>query len=87
MKKLLAILLVFVIALLTACSSNENNKKVFNWEYDENTHTLTISGTGAMSDYSCFDGITTAPWQSDYEKIKTLIIKNAYNKKRRDFDW
>ena len=54
------------------------------WEYDENSRTLTISGTGAMSDYSNQDisnyhFVTTAPWRPYYSSMKSVIINKGVN--------
>ena len=54
------------------------------WSYDDSTKTLTISGTGAMSDYS---KSSEAPWASYASAIKTVSVaegitsigKNAFN--------
>lgn len=40
------------------------------WTYDENTKTLTISGTGAMSDYTINSG---SPW-NNINDIQTVVI-------------
>ncbi len=40
------------------------------YSYVESTHTLTISGTGAMEDYDDSD----APWYSNFEEITTVVI-------------
>ncbi|MBQ3618681.1 MAG: hypothetical protein II939_11070, partial [Bacteroidales bacterium] len=42
------------------------------WTYDEATKTLTISGTGAMSDYPS----DNQPWSS-IQDIQTVIIGNG----------
>ena len=51
------------------------------WEYDDSTYTLTISGTGAMSDYSYSSYnstyVTTAPWRSYYNTMKTVVINSG----------
>ena len=51
------------------------------WEYDTSTYTLTISGTGAMTGYSSskYNGtnVTTAPWRSYYDTMKTVIINSG----------
>ncbi|MBO7519848.1 MAG: leucine-rich repeat domain-containing protein [Clostridia bacterium] len=47
------------------------------WEYDTETATLTISGTGAMSNYSGSSYVTTAPWKSYYNTMKTVVINSG----------
>ena len=44
------------------------------WSVDEETHTLTISGTGDMFD---FDSAEQLPWYSESEKIRALSIENG----------
>ena len=44
------------------------------WSVDEETHTLTISGTGDMFD---FDTAEQLPWYSESEKIRALSIENG----------
>ena len=43
------------------------------WEFDKLTGTLTISGTGAMDDFSSY----SRPWFSYEDSIKTIIIGNG----------
>ena len=51
------------------------------WNYDTSTKTLTISGTGAMNDYSSVDynnaKVTNAPWKEYYNTMKTVIISDG----------
>ena len=42
------------------------------WEYSEDTKTLTISGSGAMTSYA----YGTAPWYSYAGKINKVIVSN-----------
>ncbi len=57
-------------ALSGSCGSNVN------WEYNETSKTLTISGTGAMSHYS--QTTMLAPWVAN-ENIKTNLEKVIIN--------
>ena len=43
------------------------------WDYDEETQTLTISGTGRMDDYD----EVYAPWYSYIEEIKTVVVEEG----------
>ncbi|MBR4766930.1 MAG: leucine-rich repeat domain-containing protein [Clostridia bacterium] len=45
------------------------------WNYDENSYTLTIRGTGWMKGYS--NTGTTAPWRPYYETMKTVLIESG----------
>ncbi len=51
------------------------------WEYDTSTGVLTISGSGAMKDYSCKISddklITSAPWGNFYNPIKKVVISHG----------
>ncbi|MBQ9552276.1 MAG: leucine-rich repeat protein [Clostridia bacterium] len=44
------------------------------WEYDPNTFTLTISGTGAMNDYTAIGNVTSAPWGTYSDEITSIVI-------------
>ena len=47
------------------------------WSFDTSTNTLTISGTGAMSDYSSSSSVTTAPWKAYANTMRTVVIDNG----------
>ncbi len=47
-----------------------------NWEFDPETGTLTVSGTGAMQDYYTSD----SPWKSYKNSIKAIIIEEGITK-------
>ncbi len=51
------------------------------WNYDLDTNTLTISGTGNMRDYNSEDyngyNVTTAPWKPYYRVMETVIIEEG----------
>ena len=69
-KKLLLLLVcswtaVCVFAQSGTCGAN------LTWNFDSSTGTLTISGTGAMRDYS----YSSAPWYSQRSNIKILVIQ------------
>ena len=91
MKKCLSLILAFVILLISLnvlsasvgaadpasgfCGDN------LTWEYDSRNYTLTISGTGAMTDYGMNlygrNNITSAPWGSRFNLIGKVIIGNG----------
>ena len=60
------------------CESSEadiyrNGGTSFQWEYDEETRTLTISGKGPMPDY----GSGSTPWGSLASKVDRLVINEG----------
>ena len=86
LKSFLARITAALVFILIACPSevraddsgycgdpNVNDGKKVTWSYVESTHTLTISGSGAMADYS----ISNAPWYSDREDIQTVVINGG----------
>ena len=52
----------------------------FEWEYDEETKTLTVSGSGAMPDYETIDGdvpSVNTPWFSYVQDIEKIVIEEG----------
>ena len=52
------------------------------WQYNTSTATLAISGTGEMNNYSASLSdndyyVTTAPWRSYYQTMKTVVINSG----------
>ncbi len=43
------------------------------WSYNDTNYVLTISGTGAMNDYSSYN----RPWESYEDSIKTVVIEDG----------
>ena len=89
MKKILSIPIIIsvIFTVLIVASLNisaANSGKCGNnltWSYNTSTQTLTISGTGAMYDYSYSsyygEKVTTAPWREYYNSMKTVIISDG----------
>ncbi|MBR0535769.1 MAG: leucine-rich repeat protein [Clostridia bacterium] len=78
-KKLLSIILS-VITLLSTIPVTVNAAEVtgtcgenVTWVYDESISTLTISGEGAMNDYST----GSKPWEKHKTNIKKVVIENG----------
>ncbi len=69
----------------TKASAASNSGKCgnnMNWEYDEESATLTISGSGDMYDYYISSSygdttITTAPWSYLSKTAKTVVVDGA----------
>ena len=83
MKKVISLLMSFVMLLsvtagvnLSAYAADATSGKCGDsayWNYDEDTKTLTISGSGRMNNYS---NSSDTPWERIYKKIKKIYIKN-----------
>ena len=71
-KKILSILALFCLTVTGAWADDDSGScgTSVTYSYEEYTHTLTISGTGDMTDYSWTD---YSPWY-DYRKSITSII-------------
>ena len=50
------------------------------WSFDSTTGTLTISGQGAMADYSVDTNNDSRPWAAYQEKVKQVTIGNGVTK-------
>ncbi|MCQ2449859.1 MAG: leucine-rich repeat domain-containing protein, partial [Clostridia bacterium] len=79
---LFAILPMGMFSVSAAASGKCGNN--LTWSYNTSTATLTISGTGTMTDYSSLNignytsvYVTNAPWQSYYNTMKTVVIENG----------
>ena len=73
-KKLLSILALLCLTVTSAWADDGGACGTsLTWSYVESTHTLTISGTGAMTDYS--DGET--PWYAYRNYITNIVIKDG----------
>ena len=72
MRKLLSILTLLCLTVTGAWADDDSGScgTSVTYSYEESTHTLTISGTGDMTDYSWTD---YSPWY-DYRKSITSII-------------
>ena len=89
LKKLLSIILsvllltaVIPLGTFTASAATYSGSCGTNvtWKYDDSTYTLTISGRGAIKDYSVsYNGtfFTGAPWKSYYQDIKMVVINSG----------
>lgn len=88
MKKLISVFSAVVILAITVCmitvsvsadifaSSGECGDHLY-WEFDVNSSTMTISGTGPMWDYEHTGYLTTAPWKEFEKKLCCVVIENG----------
>ena len=89
MKKAISVLLTIVILLGVVGSAGLFASAVqsgtcgdnLTWEYNSDTQTLTINGTGKMNDYISgqYDNVyvTTSPWKIYYKTLKNLIVESG----------
>ena len=79
MKRIISLLLAAVLMLscfpVTASAATYSGScgKNLTWKFNTSTGALTISGTGAMTDY----GYALPPWQNYTSSIKTITISNG----------
>ena len=74
---ILALIMVLSIFSTTASAIGETSGTCgdnLNWNLDLSTETLTISGTGSMTDYS---SSLNSPWKFWRSSIKTVIIEDG----------
>ena len=89
MKKRILACIVFMAVLCTAFSAfaEETEQPItgscganLTWEYNTETKVLTISGTGAMSDFDWQTGGMLAPWVKNnniYNYLETVVISDG----------
>ena len=86
MKKHIMRLLCVVLLLLTLCigASAADAGGICGpsayWSFDSSTGALTISGSGAMSDYVFEWGTDPRPWSTYLSEIKTVVIGDSITK-------
>ena len=79
MKRMLWIALILSALSILLCgaaladSSGECGENV-TWSLNSSTGVLTISGTGAMTDYASSSAV---PWYSDRDSITGAVIENG----------
>ncbi len=84
MKKLLsvflAVLMVISIIPITASAVEKSGTcgENLTWSFDEDTGTLTISGTGEMYDYNINTFIV--PWEEFQATVKTIVVTEGVTK-------
>ncbi len=78
-NKILAIILAILMAIsiipITASAADATSGTCgenLTWSFDESTGTLTISGTGAMDNYTYY-----SPWEDIDNKIKKLVVEEG----------
>ena len=75
MKKQILLLVMMLLPMVaSAYDRNGTCGENLTWVYDEASQALTISGTGAMYDYSSYP---LTPWYGICDKIKTVVINDG----------
>src|SRR5574344_860767 len=78
MKKLMFLLIMICLSASSWAKTNGTCGKVnaanVTWSYVAATTTLTISGTGAMADYTYW---TKAPWNAYISSITSVVIESG----------
>ena len=77
MKKILFILVAILMPLASIADERGWCGKNVSYSYVEATQTLTISGSGAMTDYTLK---SNSPWYSYKDEIANLIIEGGLTK-------
>ena len=73
-KKLLSILALLCLTVTSAWADDSGTCGTsLTWSYVESTHTLTISGTGAMADF----GYMETPWYGYRTDITNIVIEDG----------
>ncbi|MBP3634698.1 MAG: InlB B-repeat-containing protein [Oscillospiraceae bacterium] len=79
-KRILSMLLAIVMVVglvpgfsITASAATTGTTGEVNWSFDETTGTLTVSGTGAMADYTS----GSQPWYAYKDSITTVIVEKG----------
>lgn len=70
MKKQLFLFILFLLPLTASADDSGTCGRNLTWTYVEATHTLTISGSGEMNNYSYHTNL--APWSGYHKEISTI---------------
>ena len=77
-KKIFTLIMGLLLTALGAAAQNSGNlTPSLQWNYNAGTKTLTITGTGAMPDYTAYGD---QPWVAFREQIKSVTIENGVTK-------
>ena len=77
MKKQLLILAMMLLPMMAMADKSGSCGDNLTWTLVESTGTLTISGTGAMKDYSMEYFSYFAPWYNDKAKVLAIVIEDG----------
>ena len=74
MKKQLLLLVMMLLPMVAMADKSGTCGDNLTWTLVESTGTLTISGSGAMNNYTTY---SIAPWYDDRAKILAVVIENG----------
>ena len=74
MKKLLLLIVIMLLPMLAKADSSGTCGDNLTWTLVESTGTLTICGSGAMTDYSSYISV---PWYNDRNKVLLIVIDDG----------
>ncbi len=67
-------LLLTLLLSVTAFAATEGTVGGIDWDFDYSSHTLTLSGSGALED---FNNLDNRPWSLVLDDIQTIIIEEG----------
>ena len=76
MKKQLLLLVMMLLPMVAMADNSGTCGANLTWTFVESTGTLTISGTGAMYDYSSSSSYR-APWYNNRGQVLALVIEDG----------
>ena len=74
MRKLFTLLIAVFAAISLQAQTSGTCGDNLNWSYNESTKTLTITGSGAMTDYAAEADV---PWYSVRSEILSISLPNG----------
>ena len=72
-KQLLLLLVMFLLPMVASADDSGKCGENLTWKYEEASKTLTISGTGAMTDYDSGQ----SPWRKYCQDIVNLVLDDG----------
>ena len=74
MKKQILLFMMTLLSVIARADSSGTCGAKLTWIYEDATRTLTISGTGEMTNFA---NASSSPWRSMYYKINNIIINKG----------
>lgn len=74
MKKQILLFMMTLLSVIARADSSGTCGAKLTWKYEDATKTLTISGTGEMTNFA---NASSSPWRSMYSSINNIIINSG----------